>query len=89
MDLELRLQSEIDALVSKNKDVFNAVLGATSAGGDFYWAGAAGAAYPDKPEAMKVDTPIFIASITKMYTVAATMILAGFDLVERWLPDMF
>jgi CubicO group peptidase (beta-lactamase class C family) len=73
--LELRLQSEIDALVSRNKDIFSAVLGVTDTTGAFRWAGAAGTAYPDKDEGMRVDTPIFIASITKMYTGAATMIL--------------
>jgi CubicO group peptidase (beta-lactamase class C family) len=81
-DLTVTLQREIDTLVSKNKDVFNAVLGITNTNGDFYWAGAAGAAYPDEPEAMKADTPIFIASITKMYTAAATMILAGRGLLS-------
>jgi CubicO group peptidase (beta-lactamase class C family) len=43
--------------------------------GDFSWAGASGRAYPDRAEEMTADTPIFIASITKMYTAAATMIL--------------
>jgi CubicO group peptidase (beta-lactamase class C family) len=91
-DLELRLQSEIDALVSRNTDVFSAVLGVTSAIGDFGWAGAAGTAYPDKAEPMRVDTPIFIASITKMYTGAATMILGERELlslddpISKFLP---
>jgi CubicO group peptidase (beta-lactamase class C family) len=73
--VENRLHNEIDALVSKNKDVFNTVLGITNSRGDFYWSGAAGTAYADQTEAMKIDTPIFIASITKMYTSAVTMIL--------------
>jgi CubicO group peptidase (beta-lactamase class C family) len=91
-DLELRLQSEIDALVSKNTDVFNAVLGVADATSDFRWSGAAGTAYPDRAEPMKVDTPIFIASITKMYTGAATMILAEQELlslddpISRFVP---
>lgn len=74
-DIELKLQSEIDEVVRKNGDVFSAVLMITNTTGDFLWAGAAGTAYADKSEPMKVDTPIFIASITKMYTAAATMIL--------------
>ena len=40
--LESRLQSEIDAVVRKNKDVFNAVLGVADTRADFRWAGAAG-----------------------------------------------
>ncbi|MES0361266.1 MAG: serine hydrolase domain-containing protein [Anaerolineales bacterium] len=91
--LENRLQSEIDTLVSKNKDVFNVVLGITNIKGDFYWSGAAGTAYADQTEAMKVDTPIFIASITKMYTSAVTMILEERDRlslddpISKFLPN--
>ena len=73
--LKHKLQNEIDTLVSNNKDVFNVVMGITNANGDFNWSGAAGIAYEDGSETMKVETPIFIASITKMYTGAATMIL--------------
>jgi CubicO group peptidase (beta-lactamase class C family) len=47
----------------------------SDATGDFYWEGAAGRAYPDKTIEMSPDTRIFIASITKMYTAAVTMIL--------------
>ena len=45
-----------------------------------------------KRKAMKIDTPIFIASITKMYTSAATMILGERDLlslddpISKFLP---
>lgn len=91
--LENRLQSEIDAMVRKNRDVFSAVLGVASTDGDFRWAGAAGTAYADKTEEMKVDTPIFIASITKMYTAAATMLLEEQerlsldDPISKFLPD--
>jgi D-alanyl-D-alanine carboxypeptidase len=74
-DIELKLQSEIDEMVRKNTDVFSAVLGITNATGDFMWTDAAGTAYPDKSELMKVDTPIFIASITKMYTATVALIL--------------
>jgi CubicO group peptidase (beta-lactamase class C family) len=79
--------------VSKNKDVFNALLGVTNTNGDIHWSGAAGITYTDKMEEMKVDTPIFIASITKMYTSAATMILGerGFlsldDPISKFLPE--
>jgi len=73
--LEDRLQSEIEGVVSRNRDVFSAVLGVASAGGDFRWAGAAGTAYADSTEPMQAGTPIYTASITKMYVAAATMIL--------------
>jgi CubicO group peptidase (beta-lactamase class C family) len=79
LTLERRLQAEIEAAFSNNKDVFSAVLGIGNTKGDFYWEGAAGTAYPDKAIAMMPTTPIFIASITKMYTSAATMILEEQD----------
>ncbi len=90
--LEESLQSEIDAVVGKNRDVFSAVLGVAGAKDDFHWAGAAGTAYADKTEKMRVDTPVFIASITKMYVAAATLILeerqllALDDPLSKFLP---
>jgi D-alanyl-D-alanine carboxypeptidase len=51
------------------------VLGVTDVSGAFHWAGAAGTIHPDGAKAMTADTPIFVASITKMVTAAATMIL--------------
>lgn len=91
-DLELKLQNEIDALVSRNKDVFSVVLGVTDIAGAFHWTGAAGTAHPDGVEVMTADTPIFVASITKMVTAAATMILeergllALGDPLSKFLP---
>jgi D-alanyl-D-alanine carboxypeptidase len=73
--LEEKLQSEIEGVVSKNRDVFSAVLGVAGVKDDFHWTCAAGTAYPGRTEEMQVDTPIYIASITKMYVAAATMIL--------------
>jgi len=69
-----RLQNEIDDLVTKNRDVFGAVLGVATRNGD-YWSAAAGFAHAGEGDEMKVDTPIFVASITKMYTAAVTMML--------------
>jgi CubicO group peptidase (beta-lactamase class C family) len=90
--LENNLQREIDSLVSKNQDIFNVVLGVTRANGDFFWSGAAGYADADRTEEMTVDTPIFIASITKMFTGAATMLLEEQkrlsldDPISKYLP---
>lgn len=91
--LDERLQNEIDALVDKNSEVFSAIIGITNANGDFHWSGAAGSAYAGKSENIQVDTPIFIASITKMYTGAATMILEEYgklsleDPISNHLPS--
>jgi D-alanyl-D-alanine carboxypeptidase len=73
--LEDRLQHEIESAVRQNRDVYCAVLGVAYASGDSRWAGAAGTAYANKTEKMQVGTPMYIASITKMYVAAATIIL--------------
>ncbi|MFC2023174.1 serine hydrolase domain-containing protein [Chloroflexota bacterium] len=73
--LEERVQSEVEGVVSRNRDIYSAVLGVAGVKDDFHWTGAAGIAYPDRPEEMEVDTPIYIASITKMFVAAATMML--------------
>lgn len=67
MALRNRLQGELDALVSKNKDVFSVVLEISNSNCDLHWTGAAGFAYADQAKEMKVDTPIFI---TKLCTSA-------------------
>ena len=91
--LQVRLQEELDALVSKNSDIFNPVLGIATVKGDFYWTGAAGNAYADNSTPMDIDTPIFIASITKMYTAAAALILEERgqlsldDPLSKYLPE--
>lgn len=91
--LENRLQEELDSLVKKNSDIFNPVLGISNRHEDFYWTGAAGKAYANKSQPMKADTPFFIASITKMYTAAATMILEEQgqlsldDPLSKYLPE--
>ena len=74
-DLEQKLQHELDELVRKNRDVYSAVVGIQSVNHEFEWSGAAGTADAAQSHAMRVDTPIYIASVTKMYTAAATMIL--------------
>ena len=92
-NLQHRLVSQVEGLVSKDDDIFSAVIGVSRVAGDFDWVGAAGHAHPDQSEPMKVDAPIFIASITKMYTGAATMILEERgslslnDPISKYLPN--
>ena len=72
-DIGNQLQKELKALTQKNKDIFNTVLGIAQPTTGFSWSGAAGIAQPDTKEKMTADTPIFIASITKMYTAVVIM----------------
>ena len=70
-----KLQREVDRIVRANGDVFSAVAGITNDAGDYYWSGAAGLAHSYRGDPMKVDTPIFIASVTKIYTAVVVMML--------------
>ncbi|NIV37693.1 MAG: serine hydrolase, partial [Anaerolineae bacterium] len=85
------LQEEIGRLVEKSGDLFNAVVAVATAEGD-YWAAAAGVAHAGQGDAMAVNTPVFVASITKMYTAASAMLLAEQGLLSlddplsRYLP---
>jgi D-alanyl-D-alanine carboxypeptidase len=56
----------------KNKGVHHAVLAIESLDRSFRWAGAVGQAHPDGA-AMTVDTPFWIASVTKMF-IATTIL---------------
>ena len=80
--VESRLQGILEKQL-KVKNVFNAVLAVQSGKGDIDWAGATGDAYRNKEIKMQVETPYFIASVTKMYTCALIM-----HLHEKKLLDL-
>ncbi|MCP4404221.1 MAG: beta-lactamase family protein [bacterium] len=68
--LEDILQEQI-----KHKQIFNVVLAVQSGNNSFEWSGAAGIARPGKNTEMRTGSPYFIASITKMFTAVAIMLL--------------
>jgi len=70
-----KLQTLLDNLVRKDKSIYNATLGVATEEPNFTWAGAAGTADAAGGTAMQPETPYFLASITKMYTAVAVMIL--------------
>ena len=70
LDLERLLQNQIN-----NKKIFNIVLAVASGDGRFVWSKAAGLANPEKNGDMRVDTPYYIASVTKIFTASAIMLL--------------
>jgi protein-S-isoprenylcysteine O-methyltransferase Ste14 len=72
-DLNLKLERSVSELVEKDKSVRNCVLAVTKGDGSYSWAGAAGIATQDGQVPMTKDTPIYIASITKLYTATAIM----------------
>lgn len=59
----------------KQRQIFNVVIGVQTADGSFSWSGAGGVADPEREAAMRVDSPYFIASVTKIFTAAAVMLL--------------
>jgi CubicO group peptidase (beta-lactamase class C family) len=82
----------ISGLVEKDKSVRNCVLSVMKGDGSFSWSGAAGIASQDSQVPMTKDTPIYIASITKLYTATVIMRLyekGAFSLddpMSKYLP---
>lgn len=72
-DLNLNLEHSVSELVEKDKSIENCVLAVTKGDGSYSWAGAAGIANKDGQVPMTKDTPIYIASVTKLYTATAIM----------------
>jgi D-alanyl-D-alanine carboxypeptidase len=87
------LQSLASGLVEGDKSVKNCVLSATKGDGSFSWSGAAGVACQDGNVPMTNDTPIYIASVTKLYTATAIMRLHEMgalsldDPMSKYLPE--
>jgi D-alanyl-D-alanine carboxypeptidase len=71
------LNQEMEYLVSgsveKDKSIRDCVLSVMRGDGSFSWSGAAGIARQDGRVPMTKDTPIYIASITKLYTATVIM----------------
>jgi len=91
-DLNQEMQFLVSDLVAKDKSVRNCVLSVMKGDGSFSWSGAAGIASQKGQTPMTKDTPIYIASITKLYTATAIMRLyekGGLSLDEpmsKYLP---
>jgi len=91
-DLNLKLGRSVSHLVEKDKSIRNCVLAVTCGNGSYSWAGAAGIAHQDGQVPMTNDTPVYIASVTKLYTAAAIMklyeegALSLDDPISKYLP---
>jgi D-alanyl-D-alanine carboxypeptidase len=92
-DSNQELHHLVSGLVEKDKSVRNCVLAVMKGDGSYSWAGAAGIASQDGQVPMTKDTPIYIASITKLYTATAIMrlvekgALSLEDPMSRYLPE--
>ena len=92
-NLNQEMEYLVSELVEKDKSVRNCVLSVMKGDGSFFWSGAAGIASQDGQVPMTKDTPIYIASITKLYTATAIMrlyekgALSLDDPMSRYLPE--
>jgi D-alanyl-D-alanine carboxypeptidase len=83
----------VSELVEKDKSVRNCVLSVMKGDESFSWSGAAGVARQDGQVPMTKDTPIHIASITKLYTATVIMrlyekgALSLDDPMSKYLPE--
>jgi D-alanyl-D-alanine carboxypeptidase len=92
-DLSQEMEYLVSGLVEKDKSVRNCVLAVMKGDGSFSWSGAAGIASQKGQVPMTNDTPIYIASITKLYTATAIMrlyekgALSLDDPMSKYLPE--
>ena len=92
-NLNKEMQRLVSGTVENDKSIRNCVLSVMKGDGSFSWSGAAGTASRNSPAPMAKDTPIYIASITKLYTAVAIMrlyekgALSLDDPMSRYLPE--
>jgi D-alanyl-D-alanine carboxypeptidase len=92
-NLDQEMGHLVSGLVEKDASVRNCVLTVMRGDGSYSWAGAAGIASQQGQVPMTKDTPIYIASITKLYTATAIMrlvergVLSLDDPMWKYLPQ--
>ena len=72
-DLNREMESLVSGLVEEGRPIRNCALSVTKGDGSFSWSGAAGIASQEGRVPMTQDTPLYIASITKLYTATVLM----------------
>lgn len=89
--LDREMQSLVSGFVRGDRSVKNCQLSVLKGDGSFSWSGAAGIAHDQAM--MTKDTPLFIASITKLYTAVVVMRLSEKgaisldDPMSKYLPS--
>ncbi|HVN96413.1 MAG TPA: serine hydrolase domain-containing protein [Syntrophorhabdaceae bacterium] len=88
-----KLEALVAGFVLNDKSVRNCVLAVAKGDGSLNWSGAAGIGHQNGQAPMTKDTPIYIASVTKLYTATAIMRLSESgalsldDPMSKYLPD--
>jgi len=72
-NLDQEIKYIVSDLVENDKLIRNCVLSVMKGDGSFSWSGAAGIANQNGQVPMTKDTPVYISSITKLYTAAVIM----------------
>jgi D-alanyl-D-alanine carboxypeptidase len=91
-DLNSDLQQTVSKFVENDKSIENCVLAVTKGDGSYSWAGAAGIASQANQVPMTRDTPIYFASVLKLYTATVVMKLCEEgklllnDPISKYLP---
>jgi D-alanyl-D-alanine carboxypeptidase len=75
-DIAGDLQAVVAGAVRGDSTIHNCVLAVAKGDGSFSWVGAAGMADAQLRRPMTADTPIYVASVTKLYTATAVMLLS-------------
>jgi D-alanyl-D-alanine carboxypeptidase len=92
-NLNQELRSIITEFAEKNKSVRSCVLAVTKGDNTFFWSGAAGIASQANHLPMTEKTPIYLASVTKLFTATAIMRLYELGLISlddpmsKYLPE--
>jgi D-alanyl-D-alanine carboxypeptidase len=92
-NLNQEMEYLVSGYVEKDKSIRNLVLSVMKGDGSFGWSGAAGIAGQNAQVPMTKDTPIYIASITKLYTATVIMrlcekgALSLDDPMVKYLPE--
>jgi CubicO group peptidase (beta-lactamase class C family) len=73
--LEEQLRQIVAEEATRHASIKNCVLSVTSGDGSLVWAGAAGVAHHADATPMTPDTLIYVASVSKLYTATAVMLL--------------
>jgi len=95
VNLNQEIKHIVIDLVENDKLIRNCILSVKKGDGSFSWSCAAGIARQDGQVPMTKDTPIFISSITKLYTATVIMqlyekgALSLDDPMSKYLPEKF
>jgi len=92
-NLNQEMEYLVSGFVEKDKSVRNCLLSVMKGDGSLSWSGAAGIGSQNGQVPMAKDTPIYIASITKLYTATVIMrlyekgALSLDDPISKYLPE--